>query len=363
MNKRKKLIKILAALIVLVVICTGGYSGYKMYQLEQLKKMSFTDMLAYTTKNNENARITVGVIDRGVIDYTVYGKNGIELSKSNDNYEIGSITKTFTASLVNKAVIDGTINLDETIDNYIDLPDRDGYPTIKSLLTHTSGYKDWYFETQMVSNFFTKNNDYYGISKETLIDRISKVVLEDKDYDFRYSSFGTSVLGLVLENVYNDSYCSLVKRYVSGDLSLENTICSNDTIDLDSSWDWHENDAYLPAGGLVSNIDDMLRYAQLLLSNDNGDIITNTQNSLAVINAGSAVNEKMNIHIDEIGMNWIIDNTNHIIWHNGGTGHYNSYIGIDKLNNRAVVILSNLSPKYRIPATVMGIKLLTTMQE
>ncbi len=62
--------------------------------------------------------------------------------------------------------------------------------------------------------------------------------------------------------------------------------------------------------------------------------------------------------MDEIGMAWIIDNKNGIIWHNGGTGDYNSYIGFQPKTKTAVVVLSNLPPNYRIPATVLGVKLL-----
>ena len=35
--------------------------------------------------------------------------------------------------------------------------------------------------------------------------------------------------------------------------------------------------------------------------------------------------------MDEIGMAWIIDKENGFIWHNGGTGHYNSYLGIGEI--------------------------------
>jgi len=58
------------------------------------------------------------------------------------------------------------------------------------------------------------------------------------------------------------------------------------------------------------------------------------------------------------GMGWIIDRVNRIIWHNGGTRHYNSYPGFSPETETAVVILSNLSPSDHIPATVLGIKLL-----
>ena len=62
------------------------------------------------------------------------------------------------------------------------------------------------------------------------------------------------------------------------------------------------------------------------------------------------------IHMDEIGMAWIIDRENGFIWHNGGTGHYNSYLGFCPETGTSVVVLSNLPPNDRIPATVLGIK-------
>ncbi|MBR5109722.1 MAG: serine hydrolase [Clostridia bacterium] len=71
----------------------------------------------------------------------------------------------------------------------------------------------------------------------------------------------------------------------------------------------------------------------------------------------------MGIHMDEIGMAWIIDRENGIVWHNGGTGHYNSYLGFDPEAGTAVVILSNLSPNDCIPATVLGIKLLQELKQ
>ena len=59
----------------------------------------------------------------------------------------------------------------------------------------------------------------------------------------------------------------------------------------------------------------------------------------------------------------IIDKENGFIWHNGGTGHYNSYLGFSPETETAVVILSNLSPNDRIPATVLGIKLLQELNQ
>ena len=81
------------------------------------------------------------------------------------------------------------------------------------------------------------------------------------------------------------------------------------------------------------------------------------------IDATTSDYELMNIHLDTIGMSWIIDEENEIVWHNGGTGHYNSYLGFDSKTGVAVVILSNLSPNSRIPATVLGIKLMEELRD
>lgn len=55
-------------------------------------------------------------------------------------------------------------------------------------------------------------------------------------------------------------------------------------------------------------------------------------------------------------MAWIMDSENGIVWHNGGTGQYNSYLGFRPETGTAVVVLSSLAPSYRIPATVLGVK-------
>lgn len=100
----------------------------------------------------------------------------------------------------------------------------------------------------------------------------------------------------------------------------------------------------------------MLSYAQMQFKNN--PYFEQCHKSLKTINASTKDYKTMGINMDEIGMSWIIDKENDIIWHNGGTGDYNSYIGFNLETETAVVVLSNLAPNYRIPATVLGVKLL-----
>jgi len=356
--KLKRILKVFLVIVLLFVVGIGGYSIYGSYKINQLSNMTFIDMLAYTTKDNKDAIITVGIIQNDKMTYEVYGENGIKLSQEEHIYEIGSITKTFTTSLLCKAISEDRISFDDHIDKYLDLQEKDYYPTIDRLVTHTSGYKGHYFEKPMISNFLHKENDFNGISQDILVKRLSKINLDDTDYAFNYSNFGISTLGVVLEQIYDKDYTPLINEYILDELGLSNTKVSNGSGDLGKYWKWSESDAYMPTGALLSNITDMMKYAKIHMD-EKLDYLSIAHEELAEVNATTATYEKMGIRVDALGAGWMIDKENNIIWHNGGTGNYNSYMGFDKEKQIGVVILSNLSPDYKIPATIMGIEILT----
>jgi len=356
-SKRKKALIIILAVLLCIALVLGGFALYGRYNMSKIPHLSFMDTLMYTTKDNSEAVITVGIIKDGKPSYKVYGENAQELPAKLHTYEIGSLTKTLTAAMVNKAIKEGKISIDATIDNYLSLPKNKEYPTIKELLTHTSGYKGYYFESPMIMNFLKGRNDYYGITKDMALKRVNNLNMDKPSYGFKYSNFGYAVLGLALENVYNTDYESLFNSFVQQELGLINTGLMHTEGDLGKYWEWQEGDAYIPAGsGIVSNIQDMLSYADMLINK--APHISACLNSLIKVETNNAKYKLLDINIDEMGMGWAIDSSNGIIWHSGGTGNYNSYIGISLGTGNAVVILSNLAPSYRIPATVMGVKLL-----
>ena len=357
--KWRKVMLVIGIIGACVCIILLGMSLYGRHKLSKLPGLSFQEALEYTTEGKEDAVITVGIIKDGQISYTVYGENGSELTKELHTYEIGSLTKTFTSALINKAANEGKLDLESTIDRYLSLPKGKGYPTIKELLTHTSGYKSYYFESIMLSNFFKGRNDFYGITKDMVLGKAGELNLDKESYSFVYSNYGYAVLGLLLESVYEKDYTSLMNEFIHKELGLVNTRIADKEGDLGNYWDWKEQDAYLSAGALTSDIADMLAYAQMQL--ENSPYFTECHKSLKVINASTKQYELMGIHMDEIGMAWIIDKENEIIWHNGGTGAYNSYLGFQPEAGVAVVVLSNLPPNDRIPATVLGVKVFTEL--
>jgi CubicO group peptidase (beta-lactamase class C family) len=360
---KKKLGWIILAAVLIVGVGISIFMAVISNRMSLIPKMTFDEMIAYTTKDNENSVITVGIMKENEMTYTVYGKNASILPKVEHTYEIGSLTKTFTSALLCKALNEGKVDLNNQISEYIDLPKKEYYPTLKTLVTHTSGYKGYYFEGQMASNFLHKQqNDFYGIDKNRLIKKLGKVNLTKKEYDFKYSNFGFATVGCVLSNVYDQDYTKLMNHFIQDDLKLENTRISDGSGDLSGYWNWKSEDAYIPAGAITSTIKDMMQYIRLQMSDDI-PYLSQGQEILAKVNATTSQYEKMDIRIDAVGIGWMLDTENNIIWHNGGTSNFNSYAAFNPEKQIGVVILSNCAPNYRIPATVMGVKLMKQLQK
>ena len=363
-SKRRKMVKSVAIVVFAVVLAFGIFTAFAAYRMSLISSMTFQEMLKYTTKDNKDAIITVGIIKGTSMSYTVYGENGTILPSKEYTYEIGSATKTFTCSLLCKAISEGRVELTDSIEKYISLPETESiyYPTFRKLVTHTSGYKGYYFNRQMISNFLHgQKNDFYGIGVETLKKQISKHIVKDKEYPFNYSNFGISVVGIALSNIYNKDYASVMNDFITSDLGLEHTKISDSSGDLKGYWNWKSDDGYIPAGAIKSTIGDMLKYVNLHMTKGIPYLALGHQ-EVAEINATKKQYEKMNIRMDAAGIGWMIDKQNNIIWHNGGTSNFNSYIAFDPKNQVSVVILSNLSPNYRIPVTVMGARLILDLQ-
>ncbi len=78
----------------------------------------------------------VGVLqDEQKMSYEVYGEGGERLGQTEYRYEIGSVTKTMTAALTSRTILEGKLHLTDTIDKYLELPDGKVYPTVESLLS------------------------------------------------------------------------------------------------------------------------------------------------------------------------------------------------------------------------------------
>jgi CubicO group peptidase (beta-lactamase class C family) len=323
--------------------------------------MTFQECLNYTLHENKGAVVSVGILQNGHIIKTVYGENAQIVPDDERLFEIGSLTKTITAALIQQTIDEGFLKRTDTVGSVLALPNLKYNPTLEQLLTHRSGYKGTYFAPPMTKNFFLGRNSFYGVSRDSVLAQLQSIQLADKEYPFAYSNFGYAVLGLALEQVYPTDYASLANSFVQNELGMPNTHISSGKDELQNGWDWSNTDAYRSAGALVSTMDDMLIYAGHLL-NQSPAVLQEVCEPIVRIDATSNRYASYGLRMDSIGSAWIFDDLNGIVWHNGGTGHYSCYLGFDPQRQIAVIVLTNLAPNERIPATVLGAKLLLELQ-
>jgi CubicO group peptidase (beta-lactamase class C family) len=312
-------------------------------------------MIDAYTRDNKDILLTIGIIHEGEKYVITFNKDGHFLTDKLYIYEIGSITKTFTVALLCKAVDEGRISLNDTIARYILLDKGRYFPTIRQLATHTAGYGNYplnlYFRQIVLLLSGNKDNPFLGYSNNKLINDISKKKLSNKKNTWKYSNFGMSALGYILGSIYENGYKSTMEDFIKQTLYLENTIFAITSNDFNIYWNWKNDDAYLAAGGLKSNISDMLKYAEIQMNNELPYLhMSKTADDTIIINGNYSS-----------GLAWLIDRENNIIWHNGGTSSFNSFLGFD--DTIAVIVLSNIQEQQYINATTIGMKIMKELKE
>ena len=358
----KKSIRILSLILVLSISSCPMSFG-------DIASMSSREMIEYTTRGVRNARITVGIIQNGQMSFTVYGENGKVRPAIEHIYEIGSITKVFTAQLFAKAMSEGrvcnvchdVVSLDCSIDHFLELSTKAYYPTIRRLLTHTSGYaRSYYYGNLLPPQSVPFGSALNGITRKMVLDRIGTINLENRDYQYSYSNVGIALVGLVLEEIYNKEFSSLMNEYLKNELGLNNTKVNDGSGDLSHYWILENGNPYIATGFLTSSITDMLKFA-LMQINIIPSYVGYTQNTLAEIIPRLTL-PGFDFGFDSIGLGWHIDSLNSLIFHGGDTGNQHSCIIIDKTDNTAIVVLSNMSGNFRINGQLIGFALLRELR-
>jgi CubicO group peptidase (beta-lactamase class C family) len=193
--------------------------------------------------------VALGVLRDGkFIKEKAYGLADVERSvpvTTDTVFEIGSITKQFTATALMMLVDQGKIGLDDKLGRYRDdLPEAWRDVTIRQLLTHTSGIPD--YEAIMG----------YGSYREVMTPEQVIGLAADRPMDFapgtewNYSNTGYFLLTLVLEKVSGVSYIQFVQTHIFAPLGMTHTRSSepNDIIPLRAA-------GYAYEGGHLQNRD------------------------------------------------------------------------------------------------------------
>lgn len=135
------------------------------------------------------------------------------LNRMDTKYQIASVGKMFTAAAVLRLAQTGKLNLEDKLSDYLGCdwaaPEAAGQVTLEHLLTHTSGYGD-YFGAAYASTYQTL---YETIADFQKIARGAGLAFQPGTR-WDYSNLGFLLLGVVLERVYGKPYAEAVKELV-----------------------------------------------------------------------------------------------------------------------------------------------------
>lgn len=302
-------------------------------------------------KSKRSVGIVVGLISsRGsrIISYGKPARDSRAELNGDTIFEIGSVTKVFTSILLADMVESGKVSLSDPIDKYlpknVKVPTRNGRRiTLLDLATHTSGLP------RLPGNMRPKdpNNPYADYTVEQMYEFLSGYTLtRDIGEKYEYSNFGAGLLGHILALRAGMDYETLVSTRISRPFGMQSTLAKLSTQMQSRLATGHDRDGnpvmgwdlttLAGAGALRSTVNDMLKFLAANMGLNKSALLPAMQRAHAVQKGTGMPNLS-------IGLGWhILSNFGtEIVWHNGGTGGYHSFVGFDKKKGLGVVVLSN----------------------
>lgn len=297
--------------------------------------------------------IVAGVIDSSGKRIVPYGSMlaGEKRPVDGDTvFEIGSVTKVFTALLLADMVARGEVELTDPVSKYlpssVKVPQRGGKSiTLEHLATHTSGLP------RLPSNLMPADpsNPYADYSADRLYEFLSGYELtRDIGAKYEYSNLGAGLLGHALALRAKSDYGTLVRTRILEPLGMKSTsialsdemksrLATGHDANLKRAANW-DLTTLAGAGALRSTVNDMLIFVGAAAGLGESPLAAAMKSMLAARRATDSPGL-------DIALGWHILKANgrESVWHNGGTGGYRSFVGFDPELRTGVVVLSNTS--------------------
>lgn len=315
----------------------------------------FIDSIAMSYIKQKNAQgLAIGLIHQGKVNNFYYGEtikgDSLSLPKDNTLFEIGSITKVFTATLLANLVEKQLVSLDDSITKF--LPDSVAQNsflqkiTFKELANHTSGLPRLPENLEKLPKYLP-SDPYAQYGRKELFSYLKNIKLENSPGEkFEYSNLGFALLGELISIISKKPYAQCISEVIASPLGMTNTVekvipktqqltkvygANGNEVPV---WQWK---AFAGTGALKSTIADLLRFAQYQFKMPQ----TTLENAMALT-------KQFTYYLPpstDIGLAWHMNMINDVIlyWHNGNTGGSSSFIGLIPDSKSAIIVLSNSS--------------------
>jgi CubicO group peptidase (beta-lactamase class C family) len=259
-------------------------------------------------------------------------------------FEIGSLTKPFTAYLLAQLLANGVVKLDDPIQRFLLFKLHRNPPiTLGQLVSHTSGLP------RLPGDFFThpdylEDNPYLNYDELRFLSYLTKKLELDNapGERFNYSNLGFGVLSLVLNAITRKSFTSLLSKAVLEPLNMLNSGFERAAINASVVEGLTEEGYVAPywdSGflegciGMLSTVNDLSKFALSLLD---------FKNQASTLQLQEIADLRPDV---KICMGWAKSTAQPpIYWHGGGTAGFGSIMTFNREAQTAVIILSNIAP-------------------
>lgn len=297
----------------------------------------------------EPVGLSIGILIKGKTYFYNYGEQTVGkgvLPTKNSVYEIGSITKAMTGTLLAQSILDQKIGLDDDIRKYLPAGYEhiqwEGKPvTFRHLATHTSGLP---VKPAGVSSF-TIYDPWKPLTREKLMMDLQKRKLQrEPGTEFEYCNMGVGVLGHLVADQYGKSFEAVLSDLILKPAGMQNsgiTLTESQTrnyVDAHNAkrgvtGHWNVN-GIEAAGAVKSDSVDMLKFSAWVMD---------PKNEAAKLAMTKATPLTSGPYTDT-GLCWGRTKTRVAGWvsqHSGGTGGFSTALKVAPERQIAVIVMTN----------------------
>lgn len=276
-------------------------------------------------------------------------------------FEIGSITKTFTANLLFQLYGQGIVNINNPVTQYLPAQFRNDSAlqkiTIANLASQTSGLPRLPDNLDKIKEY-TMMQPYQFYKREHLYSYL-KSIRKNSPGSYAYSNLGFGLLSTIEEDVMAMPFESLLNNTIFQPLQMDDTYITAKKKNADSATgyfygkpaEYWQFDCLAGAGAIKSTASDILKYldAHIEYKNENFSVA-----AARIIQPVKPVSANM-----QICYAWhTLENLKHrVFWHNGGTYGFSTFAAFEPSSKTSLVLAANTTGD-NVPLEKLAVDLL-----
>ena len=261
-------------------------------------------------------------------------------------FESGSVAKQFTAAAIVLLQQDGKLSLDDPVKKYIpELPDYGSPITIRQLLNHTAGLRDW----GAVLGLTGAGRGERVITQDLALDVIihQRALNFTPGSEYSYSNSGYNLAAIIVERVSKQKFPAFVEERLFKPLGMKNSSWRDDyqrivpgraqAYSRQGNGPWRLSMPFMNVygnGGMLTTVGDWMKWNAMLDSHSLGAPLVNALETRGVLNDGRKISYALGLTVDTYkGLKDIS--------HGGSTAGYQTFLARYPDNKVSIGVMCN----------------------